>query len=78
MTTKIEHFQPKNFIRLEWDGNELTCFGRRGNGEEEPWNAHEFDKGTPTRKFFETLEKTLKSANVGSFTAPINRKKNHD
>jgi len=34
MTTKIEHFQPKNFIRLEWDGNELTCFGRRGNGEE--------------------------------------------
>lgn len=30
-------FQPKNFIRLEWDGEELTCYGRRGNGEEEPW-----------------------------------------
>jgi hypothetical protein len=69
MTTKIEQFQPKNFVRLEWNGAELTCFGRKGNGEEEPWGAHEFVKGTPTRTFFDDLTKLLKLAKIEPFTA---------
>lgn len=62
-------FQPKNFIRLEWDGEELTCYGRRGNGEEEPWNACEFAKGTETRKFFDDFTILLKYGEIRPFNA---------
>ncbi len=68
-------FQPKNFIRLEWDGEELTCYGRRGSGVEEPWNAHEFEKETETRKFFDGLTKLLKQGEVKAFVALMSGKR---
>jgi hypothetical protein len=75
MKKKIEPFQPKNFIRLEWDGEELTCYGRKGSGEEEPWGAREFIKGTPTRTFFDDLTNLLTFAHVEPFTASMGEKK---
>jgi hypothetical protein len=69
----MNEFQPKNFIRLEWDGDELTCYGRRGNGEEEPWNAHEFIAGSPTRIFFDDLTRLLKIGQVKPFVAQMHK-----
>lgn len=60
-------FSPKDFIRIEWDGCDLTCYGRRGNGLEEPWGSHEFVKNSETRKWFDAFETILKEANIGPF-----------
>ena len=67
--------EPKNFIRIEWDGDALTCYGRRGDGEEEPWSAQEFVIGTPTRSFFDDLTDLLGFAEVGPFSASMGEKK---